>query len=161
MGGFWRGGGASRTCETVHAAIGVDGGVLPSLWQAPHFCSLSLRPRYWFLSSSASQSPHQLILLPRTDANSLLPFPFEPPTPPARAPGAQFVVHRRALAGKAAGKHVGMWFGPSGAASAIRQFAVITVSDGSVDVGAGLHFESVCLVGCCSVFAHNSLLDLL
>ncbi|KAJ7768174.1 hypothetical protein DFH07DRAFT_769384, partial [Mycena maculata] len=38
------------------------------------------------------------------------------------APGAPFGVHRMALAGKAAGKDVGMWFGPSAAASAIRYF---------------------------------------
>ncbi|KAJ7494901.1 peptidase family C54-domain-containing protein [Mycena latifolia] len=36
------------------------------------------------------------------------------------APAAPFSVHRMALAGKAAGKDVGMWFGPSAAAGAIR-----------------------------------------
>ncbi|KAJ6617080.1 hypothetical protein B0H10DRAFT_2218873 [Mycena sp. CBHHK59/15] len=36
------------------------------------------------------------------------------------APAASFGVHRMALAGKAAGKNVGMFFGPSAAASAIR-----------------------------------------
>ncbi|KAJ7465526.1 hypothetical protein FB451DRAFT_421834 [Mycena latifolia] len=36
------------------------------------------------------------------------------------APAAPFGVHRMALAGKAAGKNVGMWFGPSATASAVR-----------------------------------------
>ncbi|KAJ6473340.1 hypothetical protein C8R47DRAFT_1324442 [Mycena vitilis] len=36
------------------------------------------------------------------------------------APAAPFGVHRMALAGKAAGKDVGMWFGPSAAAGALR-----------------------------------------
>ncbi|KAJ7189878.1 hypothetical protein GGX14DRAFT_701934 [Mycena pura] len=36
------------------------------------------------------------------------------------SPSAPFSVHRMALAGKAAGKDVGMWFGPSAAASALR-----------------------------------------
>jgi hypothetical protein len=36
------------------------------------------------------------------------------------APAASFGVHRMALAGKAAGKNVGMCFGPGAAASAIR-----------------------------------------
>ncbi|KAJ7714766.1 peptidase family C54-domain-containing protein [Mycena maculata] len=36
------------------------------------------------------------------------------------APAAPFGVHRMALAGKAAGKDVGMWFGPSAAAGAVR-----------------------------------------
>ncbi|KAJ7886082.1 hypothetical protein B0H13DRAFT_2342995 [Mycena leptocephala] len=39
------------------------------------------------------------------------------------APAAPFGIHRMALAGKAAGKNVGMWFGPSAAASAIREVA--------------------------------------
>ncbi|KAJ7881837.1 hypothetical protein B0H13DRAFT_2667498 [Mycena leptocephala] len=60
---------------------------------------------------------------------SLLPTPtapFPPPTRPARllswfpdAPAAPFGVHRMALAGEAAGKDVGMWFGLS-AAVALR-----------------------------------------
>ncbi|KAJ7712218.1 hypothetical protein B0H16DRAFT_1625925 [Mycena metata] len=36
------------------------------------------------------------------------------------APAAPFGVHRMALAGKAAGKDVGMWFGPNAAAGALR-----------------------------------------
>ncbi|KAJ7852736.1 hypothetical protein B0H13DRAFT_2359355 [Mycena leptocephala] len=36
------------------------------------------------------------------------------------APAAPFSVHRMALAGKALGKDVGMWFGPSAAASTMR-----------------------------------------
>jgi cysteine protease ATG4 len=36
------------------------------------------------------------------------------------APAAPFGVHRMALAGKAAGKDAGMWFGPSAAAGALR-----------------------------------------
>ncbi|KAJ6602111.1 hypothetical protein B0H10DRAFT_1756317, partial [Mycena sp. CBHHK59/15] len=62
-----------------------------------------------------------------------LPAPhFPPPTARAHAlharllswfldaPVAPFGVHRMALAGKALGKDVGMWFGPSAAAGAIR-----------------------------------------
>ncbi|KAJ6491180.1 hypothetical protein C8R45DRAFT_1213193 [Mycena sanguinolenta] len=60
------------------------------------------------------------------------PPPFPPPNRTAHAlharliswfldaPAAPFGVHRMALAGKAAGKDVGMWFGPSAAASALR-----------------------------------------
>ncbi|KAJ7027134.1 hypothetical protein C8F04DRAFT_1238275 [Mycena alexandri] len=60
------------------------------------------------------------------------PAPFPPPTRAAHAaharllswfldaPAAPFGVHRMALAGKAAGKDVGMWFGPSAAAGALR-----------------------------------------
>ncbi|KAF7378518.1 hypothetical protein MSAN_00279400 [Mycena sanguinolenta] len=60
------------------------------------------------------------------------PAPFPPPNRTAHAlharliswfldaPAAPFGVHRMALAGKAAGKDVGMWFGPSAAASALR-----------------------------------------
>ncbi|KAJ6483457.1 peptidase family C54-domain-containing protein, partial [Mycena vulgaris] len=36
------------------------------------------------------------------------------------ATAAPFVVHRMALAGKAAGKDVGMWFGPCATAGALR-----------------------------------------
>ncbi|KAJ7109010.1 hypothetical protein C8R43DRAFT_183653 [Mycena crocata] len=58
--------------------------------------------------------------------------PFPPPSQAAHAvharlvswfldtPVAPFGVHRMALAGKAAGKDVGMWFGPSAAAGALR-----------------------------------------
>ncbi|KAJ6598047.1 hypothetical protein B0H10DRAFT_2441493 [Mycena sp. CBHHK59/15] len=61
--------------------------------------------------------------------------PFPPPTRPAHAqharllswfldaPAAPFGVHRMALAGKAAGKDVGMWFGLSAAAGALRTLA--------------------------------------
>ncbi|KAJ7245089.1 hypothetical protein C8J57DRAFT_1191054 [Mycena rebaudengoi] len=57
---------------------------------------------------------------------------FPAPTPRAHAvharllswfldsPAAPFGVHRMALAGKAQGKDVGMWFGPSAAAGAVR-----------------------------------------
>ncbi|KAK6981095.1 peptidase family C54-domain-containing protein [Favolaschia claudopus] len=60
------------------------------------------------------------------------PPPFPPPNRTAHAhharlvswfldaPAAPFGVHRMALAGKAAGKDVGMWFGPAAAASAVR-----------------------------------------
>ncbi|KAJ7171540.1 cysteine protease required for autophagy [Mycena filopes] len=60
------------------------------------------------------------------------PAPFPPNSPSAHAlharmiswfldaPAAPFGVHRMALAGKAAGKDVGMWFGPSAAAGALR-----------------------------------------
>ncbi|KAJ7889668.1 hypothetical protein B0H13DRAFT_882906 [Mycena leptocephala] len=58
--------------------------------------------------------------LGRVEEPFLLPTPtalFPPPTRPARllswfpnAPAAPFGVHRMALAGKAAGKDVGMWF---------------------------------------------------
>ncbi|KAJ6560558.1 hypothetical protein DFH09DRAFT_1364741 [Mycena vulgaris] len=54
-------------------------------------------------------------------------LPFPPPTTTRgssrgysiRAPGAPFGVHRMALAGEAAGKDFGMWFGPGAAASTI------------------------------------------
>ncbi|KAJ7844330.1 hypothetical protein B0H13DRAFT_2676200 [Mycena leptocephala] len=58
--------------------------------------------------------------------------PFPPPSRPTHAlrarllswfpdaPAAPFGVHRMALAGKAVGKDVGMWFGPSAAAGALR-----------------------------------------
>ncbi|KAJ7058711.1 hypothetical protein C8F01DRAFT_281259 [Mycena amicta] len=61
-----------------------------------------------------------------------LPTPFPPTTPSAHAlharllswfadaPIAPFSVHRMALAGKKAGKDVGMWFGPSAAGLAVR-----------------------------------------
>ncbi|KAJ6622464.1 hypothetical protein B0H10DRAFT_2431848 [Mycena sp. CBHHK59/15] len=61
--------------------------------------------------------------------------PFPPPMRPAHAqharllswffdaPAATFGVHRMALAGKAAGKDVGMWFGLSAAARALRTLA--------------------------------------
>ncbi|KAJ7616137.1 hypothetical protein FB45DRAFT_935358 [Roridomyces roridus] len=49
------------------------------------------------------------------------------------APAAPFGVHRMALAGKAAGKDVGMWFGPSAAASAVR-----TLVDGFPTCGLGV-----------------------
>ncbi|KAJ6522191.1 hypothetical protein DFH09DRAFT_1251014 [Mycena vulgaris] len=49
------------------------------------------------------------------------------------APAAPFGVHRMALAGKAAGKDVGMWFGPSAAASALR-----TLVDAFPECGLGV-----------------------
>ncbi|KAJ7433638.1 hypothetical protein B0H11DRAFT_757814 [Mycena galericulata] len=89
----------------------------------------------FFLSfSPPSPLPPTYILTPR------IPDPTNPPTPPAfppptraaraaharllswflDAPAAPFGVHRMALAGKAQGKDVGMWFGPSAAAGAVR-----------------------------------------
>ncbi|KAJ7075202.1 peptidase family C54-domain-containing protein [Mycena belliarum] len=65
-------------------------------------------------------------------SGSTRPPSFPPHTPSAHAaharllswfldaPAAPFSVHRMALAGKAAGKDVGMWFGPSAAAGAVR-----------------------------------------
>ncbi|KAJ6580082.1 hypothetical protein DFH09DRAFT_1076988 [Mycena vulgaris] len=70
----------------------------------------------------------------RGERPSLTPAsaPLFPPTSPTAhaahahlvswfldAPAAPFGVHRMALAGKAAGKNVGMWFGPSAAAGAL------------------------------------------
>ncbi|KAJ7605278.1 hypothetical protein DFH06DRAFT_260259 [Mycena polygramma] len=70
----------------------------------------------------------------RPDGNPLHPTPpaaFPPVSPSAHAAhalllswfldlqAAPFGVHRMALAGKAAGKEVGMWFGPSAAAGAL------------------------------------------
>ncbi|KAJ6600231.1 hypothetical protein B0H10DRAFT_2320514 [Mycena sp. CBHHK59/15] len=57
------------------------------------------------------------------------------------APAAPFGVHRMALAGKAAGKDVGIWFGPSAAAGALRmlveafpacRLAVSVATDGTL-----------------------------
>ncbi|KAJ7718815.1 hypothetical protein B0H16DRAFT_1608276, partial [Mycena metata] len=53
------------------------------------------------------------------------------------APAAPFGVHRMALAGKAAGKDVGMWFGPNAAAGALR-----TLVDAFPICGLGVSFAT-------------------
>ncbi|KAJ6542257.1 hypothetical protein B0H10DRAFT_2448185 [Mycena sp. CBHHK59/15] len=87
--------------------------------------------------------------LSRVGELDTLPAPhFPPPTARAHAlharllswfldaPVAPFGVHRMALAGKALGKDVGMWFGPSAAAGAIsRPFAgLLLIGDTSSSI---------------------------
>ncbi|KAJ6626397.1 hypothetical protein B0H10DRAFT_2211287 [Mycena sp. CBHHK59/15] len=62
--------------------------------------------------------------------------PFPPPTLLLSwfldAPGTPFGMHRMAIVGKAAGKDVGMWFGPSVAPSATRML-VVTILQRDLD----------------------------
>ncbi|KAJ6520853.1 hypothetical protein B0H19DRAFT_85211 [Mycena capillaripes] len=73
-------------------------------------------------SASASQAPRtgRASTLPATHA---LRARVAPLVVPRRARGA-FCMHHMALAGKAAGKDVGMWFEPSGAAGAVRWVSI-------------------------------------
>ncbi|KAJ7673031.1 hypothetical protein DFH06DRAFT_1319246 [Mycena polygramma] len=67
-------------------------------------------PLSLFLIASTSDAPDNHPSFPASIARLLSWF--------LDAPAAPFGVHRMALAGKAAGKDVGMWFGPSAAAGA-------------------------------------------
>ncbi|KAF7325237.1 hypothetical protein MKEN_00568200 [Mycena kentingensis (nom. inval.)] len=108
-----------------------------------------------------------------------LPMPFPPTTPAehasharllswfADAPMAPFSVHRMALAGKKAGKDVGMWFGPSAAGTAVRTLVdgfpacglgVAVAQDGTLyqtDVFAASHAPSVLLRSSASGSSHG------
>nr|GAT54503.1 predicted protein [Mycena chlorophos] len=80
---------------------------------------------------------------PPLQPSSAPPFPPASPTTHAAharllswfadAPAAPFSVHRMALAGKKAGKDVGMWFGPSAAGVAVR-----TLVEGFSGCGVGV-----------------------
>ncbi|KAF7318631.1 hypothetical protein HMN09_00374500 [Mycena chlorophos] len=80
---------------------------------------------------------------PPLQPSSAPPFPPLSPTTHAAharllswfadAPAAPFSVHRMALAGKKAGKDVGMWFGPSAAGVAVR-----TLVEGFSGCGVGV-----------------------
>ncbi|KAJ7799476.1 hypothetical protein B0H14DRAFT_3787758 [Mycena olivaceomarginata] len=86
----------------------------------------------WDFVREEDNNEEHLVVLPANPLQPNLPAPFPPWTRAAHAhharlplwfldaPAAPFGVHRMALAGKAAGKDVGMWFGPSSAAGAVR-----------------------------------------
>jgi hypothetical protein len=110
------------------------------------FCSAARPPSFFSLLSSPSVSFFRFFCFGHLTNTSMLTYllplepsllprptaPFPSPTRPAYvlharllswfldAPAAPFGVHRMALAGKAAGKDVGMWFGPNAAAGALR-----------------------------------------